>query len=275
MLLRPSGWQAELTLRFAPGGRARTELEGVRHRGPLRVQRPFYPSPDDGTCHVYVLHPPGGLVGGDTLTIDIEAAAGARALVTTPAAGKFYRSDRRWAVQTQRLRVATGASLEWLPQENIFYSGTWARVHTHVDLEPGATLFGWEVSVLGRPAAQETFAAGSAVQGFEVWRAGQPLFLERGRYDGDDDVLRAAWGLAGRTAIGTFVTVGARAAIAPLVEALRGVVDAVTFIDDEVLVCRALADEAQDVRARFAAAWAMLRPAILARPAIAPRVWAT
>jgi urease accessory protein len=275
MLLRPSGWQAELSLRFAPGGRARTELAGLRHRGPLRVQRAFYPQAD-GTCHVYVLHPPGGLVGGDTLTLDVEVATGARALVTTPAAGKFYRSERRWAVQTQRLRVAAGASLEWLPQENIFYSGTWARVHTHVELDAGACFLGWEVTVLGRPAAQESFAQGSCVQGLELHRGGRPLFLERGRYQGGDEILHAAWGLRGRTAVGLLVAVAPDArAVAALVPALREVVDAATFIDDDVLVCRALADDAQDVRARFAAAWTMLRPALLGSPAVAPRVWAT
>jgi urease accessory protein len=283
MHLRSPGWHAQLTLGFAPahardprGGR--TVLATLAHRGPLRVQRAFHPQAD-GTCHVYVLHPPGGLVGGDVLAIDVDVATGARALVTTPAAGKLYRSEGRWVTQAQTLRVAAGASLEWLPQENIFYSGAWARIATRVVLEPGATFLGWEVTVLGRPAAGETFARGSCLQRFELVREGRPLWLERGRYDGGDDVLDAAWGLRGRTAVGTFVAVAERARLEAALPELRALLAddphaAVTILGD-VLIARALGAQAQDVRARFASLWACLRPTLLGSPAVAPRVWAT
>jgi len=287
MHLRPSGWHAELALGFAPASArdprpGRTVLAALRHRGPLRVQRAFHPQ-EDGTCHVYVLHPPGGLVGGDVLTIDVDVAPGARALVTTPAAGKLYRSARLWATQTHTLRVAAAASLEWLPQENIFYSGAHARVATRVHLEDGGLFLGWEISVLGRPAAAETFAAGACLHAFEIFRSqdGAPLWLERGRYDGGDDALTQAWGLAGRTAVGTLVcaSVGRGATLAALLPELRAPLAhdacaAVTLLDD-VLVCRALGHEAQDVRKSFMPLWARLRAALLDSPAVAPRVWAT
>jgi len=78
------GWHAALELGFAAASGA-TRLARRKHRGPLVVQRPFLPE-GPGVAHVYVLHPPGGLVGGDELTLDVEVDAGAHALVTTPAA---------------------------------------------------------------------------------------------------------------------------------------------------------------------------------------------
>src|SRR5205085_6360717 len=100
------GWQAELRLRFncdAPGPLrpGRTRLVERQHRGPLVVQRPFYPEGDP--CHVYLVHPPGGVVGGDALRIDATVDPGAHALITTPAATKFYRCEERISTQTQEL----------------------------------------------------------------------------------------------------------------------------------------------------------------------------
>jgi urease accessory protein len=118
------GWLAELDLGFAPRG-SRTVLARRRHRGPLAVQRPFHPEGD--VCHVYLLHPPGGVVAGDRLAIRVAADPGAEALLTTPAAGKFYRSEGPVARQTVALEIGEGASLEWLPQETILYPGRAGR----------------------------------------------------------------------------------------------------------------------------------------------------
>src|SRR5262249_43518141 len=148
---------ARMHLSFAPeagGVRARFE-----HEGPLRVQRAFYPEGPD-LPHVYLLHPPGGLAPGDRLSIEIGVARWARALVTTPAAGKCYRSDGRVSEQKQTLRVAAGSSLEWLPQENIVFDGSCVRLSTRVELEEGASFVGWDVLCLGRPASGERFTRG-------------------------------------------------------------------------------------------------------------------
>src|SRR6185436_3067379 len=126
------GWQAALELGFAAEHGA-TRLARRAHRGPLVVQRPFLPE-GPGVCHVYVLHPPGGLVGGDELTLDVDVATGAHALVTTPAASKVYRTNGAAVRQVQRLRVAGGATLEWLPQEAIIYDGARASLETRVEL---------------------------------------------------------------------------------------------------------------------------------------------
>jgi len=118
----PGGWQASLELAFAADTSGATRLDRRAHRGPFLVQRPFFPEGRE-VCHVYLLHPPGGLVGGDELRLDLRVGEGARALVTTPAAGKAYRTLGPVSRQTQALSVADGAALEWLPQETIVYDG--------------------------------------------------------------------------------------------------------------------------------------------------------
>ena len=129
--LAKTGWEAELELGFTPGP-GRTALTHRRRRGPLAVQRPFYP--EGGVCHVYLLHPPGGVVGGDSLHIQADVSKGAHALVTTPGAAKFYLSAGDTAQQVQHLHVTADASLEWLPQENIFFPGAITRLETRIEL---------------------------------------------------------------------------------------------------------------------------------------------
>ena len=140
--LPAQGWQAKLELGFAHQ-HGKTVLAHRRHVGPLTVQRPFYPEGD--VCHVYLLHPPGGVVAGDCLTIDINAATDSAALVTTPAAGKFYRSDGKLARQQVSLTVAANATLEWLPQETIIYEGAQVASEMRLELAAGARFIGWEI----------------------------------------------------------------------------------------------------------------------------------
>jgi urease accessory protein len=270
------GWQARLELGFTRMG-SRTVLDERRHWGPLQVQRPFYPEAD-GACHVYILHPPGGVVGGDELEVRVEVRQGADALLTTPAASKFYRSAGAVARQVQTLRVAEDAALEWLPQETIVYDGARLQSATRVELQGSARFIGWEILCLGRPAAGERFAHGDCRQAFELWRDGVPLYLEHGRYDGGSELLQAAWGLQGQPVMGTMVGTVQQAGLA---EAVRVAVNAedgelcgVSQLE-EVLVCRCLGLSAARAKLLFMRAWAVLRPAVLGKPSCPPRVWNT
>lgn len=270
------GWQAALALGFRRDG-LRTVLARRSAVGPLQVQRPFYP--EGGVCHVYLLHPPGGIVGGDRLEITAELETGAQVLLTTPAAGKFYRSAGRAAEQAQRFTVAEGAALEWFPQETIVFDGALARSTTRVELAPGARFIGWEIVCLGRPASGERFRNGQFIQGMEAYRLGRPLLLERNRYDGGGAVLDAAWGLAGHPVSGTLVCAGGdEGDLAAVRDALgedaTDELTGATLIDD-ILLVRFLGREAERARERFIRAWEVLRPRKLGRPAQRPRIWST
>jgi urease accessory protein len=263
----------------------RTALAHRRHVGPLAVQRPFHPEGPE-VCHVYVLHPPGGIVGGDRLRLEVRVAADAHALLTTPAATKVYRSAGPASEQESTLEVEPGGVLEWLPQETILYDGADTSLATRVRLEGGARFLGLDVLCFGLPARGEAFARGRCRQHIEVWRDGRPLVLERGRFDGGAAVQDAPWGLGGAPVLGTFMAAPAPPDAVDLVAAIRaraaalppGELASASILpsaDGDAVVCRTLGRSAEAARAFLRAAWADARPALLGRPAAAPRIWAT
>jgi urease accessory protein len=266
-----SGWQADLKLGFELRGE-KTVLAERQHVGPLTVQRPFYP--EGGVCHVYLIHPPGGVVGGDQLSISASAATGSHALITTPAAGKFYRSGGETASQSVSLTVASDATLEWLPQETIVYQGALFNSNMHIDLAENARFIGWEVLALGRPAAGEGFDNGEACLNWQIHRQGSLFYRERLRLDAK--AFAARWGLANHSACGTLFAYPATAADLEAVQQLIGEhpLRGVTRIDD-MLICRGLDARADLLRDFFQQVWQLLRTEIAHRPASAPRIWAT
>jgi urease accessory protein len=253
------------------------------------VQRPFYPEGPD-ISHIAILHPPGGVVGGDELRLDARVETGAHALLTTPAAGKFYRSAGPLAGQTQHLTVAAGGMLEWLPQENIIYSGAQIHALTRVELHGDARFLGWEILCLGRPAADEIFAIGEYRQMLELWRDGEPLYLEQASYRGGDSVLNAAWGLQGQPVSATLLCTLAKPP-SPAREDWNGGSDAIRaawsghrLLDNErvavtqldgVLIGRYLGPSTTRARRFFTLAWGLLRPLLFNRPLCPSRFWNT
>lgn len=276
------GWRAALELGFAADAdTGATRLARRAHRGPYVVQRPLLPEGPD-LCHVYLLHPPGGLVGGDELRLDLRVGPGAQALITTPAAGKVYRTLGPVSRQTQALAVEAGGSLEWLPQELIVFDGAAIALETRVELACGARFLGAETICFGLPARGERFVRGSCRQRFEIWRGSEPLFIERSRLDGGAAVLEAPWGLGGAPVLALLVAAPAPAPT--VIEALRQrattlrAPDLAAFTvlhDGELLVARYRGGSAERARTFIHDCWRTLRPALLGRPAVAPRIWAT
>ena len=194
-------WHARLKLDYRmEAGRCVGRFE---HDGPLRILQSLYPE-GGGICHNVVVHPPGGLVGGDTLEIAVRAREGAHGLITTPGATRFYRSDGEPALQSTRLVLDAGARIEWLPLEAICYSGCLAENRLRMELAPGSELIGWDVTALGLPASGQPFERGRLLQHIEL--PGQ--WLERGRIDsGDAHLMDGPLGLAGRRCLATLFLV--------------------------------------------------------------------
>jgi urease accessory protein len=272
-LVRPArtGWRAELSLAVEARG-GRSVVTRSTHLGPLLTQRQFYAA--DGVCHIYIVHPPGVIVGGDELEIGVEVGSDARALLTTPAAGKFHRSAADAARLQQRLRVEADGELEWLPQENIFYPGCLARLGTYVELTGSSKFIGWEMTCFGLPARQAAFDAGEVCQRFEIWRDGRPLLIECVLTD--PHCVRPKWGLSGLPATGTLLASPANTlALQQLRDVeVEGVTRAGSLLEG-VLVCRALAAHAHLLRRAFVEVWSRIRPVLLKRAAVPPRIWAT
>ncbi len=263
------GWQASLALQFCHTPE-KTLLHAARHIGPLTVQRPFYPEGE--TCHLYLLHPPGGIVGGDELTIDVHLEARSHALITMPGASKFYRSTGALARLDQHFTLDENAILEWLPQDTIFFPGAHAALRSVFHLQRSSTLLAWELFCLGRPVINEPFSHGQIESRLEVWIEGQPLLIERQHLaDGDlTPVAEHPW-------IGTLLFYPAsetlleeaREALAPL-EPFAG-----ATLTDGLLSIRFLAHDNLICQQAMREIWQRLRLQLTAKAPCPPRIWHT
>ena len=271
-------WRAHLRLGFQRR-EAGTILACREHVGPLRIQKALYPE-GEAVCHAIVLHPPSGIVGGDELEIDVTVGPGAHALLTTPGAGKWYRSAGAWASQRLGFAVEAQGVLEWLPQETIVFDAARAAMRSTVDLADDARFIGMEVLCLGRRASGEKFTEGALRLDTRIRRAGRPVWLERGLLEGGSDLLDAAAGLAGFSVSGTFLA--AASGVEPgLLAACRdipihetGARHGITALP-EILVARYLGHSSEAARQWFVALWQALRPALIGREAQLPRIWNT
>jgi urease accessory protein len=273
-------WQASLQLGFARRGDG-TVLRENRHAGPLRVQKALYPE-GEAVCQTILLHPPSGIAGGDQLRITATLDAGAHAQITTPGAGKWYRSGGAEASQHVTFTVGEGALLEWLPQESIVFDGARARMETRVTLAADSRFIAWDILCLGRAAAGERFTHGRFDLSYRIDRAGKPLWIERGGFVGSDDMLASPAGWAGATVCGTllcsFPELPQQAA--SLLESCRTIAPAdaarhaLTALPG-LLVARYLGDNSEAARQWFAELWKILRPACCGRAAVIPRIWNT
>ena len=276
------GWHAQLALRYRRDGE-RT-ISHDRHEGPLRVLQRLYPE-GPGICHHVLVHPPGGLVGGDTLSLALELEAGSHALLTTPGATRFYRSAGPAATQQVTARLAEGARLEWLPLETIAYRGCIAHNRLRFELAPGAQMLGWDLLALGLPASAEPFDAGIVEQHIE-WPG---VWLERGRLDAHDTaLLQSPLGLAGCGVLATLWWASGTPLPTPQREAMLDAARACfaehpalaaragcTALDERLLVCRVLAERVEPAFALWRAVrqrWREIGWGLNGEP---PRIWQT
>jgi urease accessory protein len=269
-----AGWRAELALGYERHG-ARTVLARRRHEGPLVVQKPLYPE-GGAVCHTIVVHPPGGIAGGDELEIRAHAGAGAHALLTTPGAGKWYRSTGAWSRQKIGFDLGAGAALEWLPQPAILFDNAMADMEFTLDLDADARYIGWEIVCLGRTGSGERFSRGTCRVNTQIRHAGKRLWLERGELRGDTPLMESPAGLQGRTVCGTML-VAAPALGQDLLALARKATEesaALTLLPG-VLIARALADSSEAVRGMFARLWSVLRLPVMGREPHEPRIWRT
>lgn len=295
---KPLGqWPATLALQFSHSQRG-TQLSRCRHKGPLYVQKPFYPEGRD-LAHCYLLHPPGGVVSGDTLDITIEAKQGANTLITTPGAARIYRAREVDSLQTQNvlINIEKNTSVEWFPMETIVYDGADAELNTTVILQEHSQYIGWEITCLGLPAGNKPFNDGSITQHYRVEKNDLPLFIDRLQFS----PKKSSWfhhqaGMRAKTCSGFFMAGpfdfstnnksnthnSPGISQESLTEVLRQQVAqiakekklAVTWVNDFCMV-RYLGESAFEARDGFIALWAILRPALINRKACAPGIWKT
>lgn len=269
-----SNWEARLSLGFEDDA-GTTRLTERTHFGPLRVQKPLYPE-GERVCHAIVLHPPGGVVGGDQLAISARVGAAAAAFITTPGAAKWYKANGRVSRQNVHLDIGAGASLEWLPQETIFFDAAHVRLDNTIVLARDASYIGCDILCFGRTASGESFACGQIEQRTSIRHDGKLVWFEQGALAGGGASMTSPLALGGKTVCATLVAVG-RTVPPAVIQALRDAGSDAFGVTQmkSVVVARYLGDSSETAKKLMTQAWQCLRPAMTGRAAMVPRIWNT
>ena len=272
-------WRADLKLDYTLESQ-RTVVRYL-HQGPLRILQSLYPEGDQ-ICHNVLVHPPGGLVGGDTLDIQVTVAEVAHALVSTPCATRFYKSGGHPALQQVVAHLADNAKLEWLPLEAIAYNDCEATNRAIFNLAPSAELITWDVTALGLPSSDMAFTQGHFQQHIEI----PGVWLERGNIRGEDTRwLNSPLGLAGSKCLASLVFASGSAIdsdrTTQALEAAREVIEShplrlqagITCAHPQVIVLRVMSPLVEPTMDLLKKVWAVWRHTLWALPSTPPRIW--
>lgn len=264
---------------LAPGGLSR--IADLYQHDPCRA---LMPMPDPGEAFTAVLvTTAGGLTGGDRLRLGVTLEAGAEALCTPQAAEKIYRAEQNSAAADIDigLSVAAGAALEWLPQETILFDGARLDRRVGIDLQDDARLLAGDITVFGRIARGERFAAGRLFDRWQLSLDGRLLWRDAARLEeaGPDAALQHPAGFDGALAQGLILARLPEPALLrdrlrdllPVAEQPDGALWGTTVIDGLLLV-RLLDRDPARLRRQFGLLWAALRPG-LGRMGVMPRHW--
>lgn len=271
-----SHWQGHLDLAFRLQG-DRTQPYRTYAKAPLKIQRPFYPEKPE-VCHSVTLHTAGGMVGGDRLSQNITLDPDSRALITTAAATKVYRSNGLEAEQNITMTLGDRAILEWLPQETIIFNNAQYRQQTRIDLAPTASLIAWDILRLGRSARGETFIGGALWQNLEVWQNEEPLWIDRLWLPGNERIWHSENGLAGNPAIATLICFSPLI-VPEIIAQLRQCTPSesakvgITETLGGGLLCRYRGQSTTAARQWLIQVWGVLRQSLWQTPVCIPRVW--
>ncbi len=277
VITKNSNWLAQLKLKYKTTER-KTLLSFRRHLGPLVVQKSFYP--EKSVCHTYLIHPPGGIVGGDRIELDVELEKNSQVLITTPAATKFYLSKGPESKLIQNFTLANDACLEWLPQESIVFNGANINQQSNIYLAETSQLFFWEMVCLGRTASDEVFERGEYKQSIQIYREKKLIFIERNKLSSNQGLYEALIGFQGNPVFGTFIITPVKTTeYKLLLEEISGLTaEGKLFsytLKGSELVCRFLGADIRHVQQLFRQVWSIIRPHVTNCTACEPRIWHT
>jgi len=255
-------------LRFSRAG-SRSEAASVYETGGLRVRFPR----SVGECEAVIVNTGGGMAGGDRADVVIDVEPGARAIVTTQAAEKVYRSGGSPTNAVVALTVGSGSSLTWAPQETLLFGGAEFARRFEASVAADASLLIVESVVFGRLAHGETRIEADFRDDWRIRRDGRIVHAESLRLCNAGARLDSPAVGGGARSLATLLLVDARAEarledLRQTFSADSGAVEIGASAFDGLLVARLAAANPQ--RLRFAVTTMMST----LRGRDAPRVWA-
>jgi urease accessory protein len=283
-------WLANLALNFNYTALG-TQLSKTRRNGPLTVQKAFYPEGRD-CAHIYLLHPPAGIVSGDQLHVEINIDDHAHTLVTTPGANRFYRARTdanigiSKQVQITTLNVKNHAKCENFPQETIVYNAADGFNTVDIYLTEQSVYLGWDISCMGLPSSDQLFTQGQYSQLNRVFVEGTLQYHDRIAITAKNNLLHHPAGLAGNSVFATFLVYAPqqlnKSQRKKLIEAMRDIIEnnqakkyiSITDIDGLVVI-RYLGHHAEQCKNFFLLLWQVIRPLTVKKKATQPRIWYT
>lgn len=267
-------WLGKLELNFALR-KGRSVLTKHVHSGPFFVQRSFYSNDDKMSPHVYLLHPPGGLVGGDQLILSVQLEFNSQALITTPGSTKFYRTNGRFASQKHIFKLSNDSILEWLPQSSIFFSKTKAKISTVFELSKGARMISFDMLCFGN-CNQTTIMTPEEIDIY--------LYISLPDSIGFRDRLKMN-ALNYLNKLNGFRMIASLFAFPVdkiLLNQVRELIIPINNIQiggatllDELLVVKLLSNDNQRLKNSLYRIWSAIRPNIIGKKAVVPRIWFT
>jgi urease accessory protein len=214
--------------RIAAGGLERAEgrlLLSVDRRGgrhavadlaQVGCARLLFPNRSaDDALEAVMVNVGGGLTGGDRYDVRVEVGSGAAATLTTQACEKIYAAASGPARVSAELSLASGARLDWLPQETILFEKARLERTLAVDMAEDASMLVVEAVLLGRLAMGEILSAARLRDSWRIRRGGRLVFAEEAAAGGPAgwERLRASPALlGGAAALATIVHVAPGAA---------------------------------------------------------------
>jgi urease accessory protein len=286
-----SQWFASLALQLCHSEYG-TVLTKTKRCGPLTIQKAFYPEGRD-CAHLYLLHPPAGIVSGDELQISIDVQQNAHTLVTTPGANRFYRARTDLSIgdpkQTQitQINIEASAKCEHFPLETLVYNQANGVNNVEVRLQDSSAYCGWDMTCLGLPSSNQQFTAGRFTQLNTLYRDDILIYHDKVIIEPESNIQHHAAGLAGNTVFGTFLAYAPKSQVSDaqrtqLIEQLRAVIEqhhasSLVSITDirQLLVMRYLGQQAHQCKSLFIELWKLVRPLYMKRQGVQPRIWFT
>ncbi len=195
---------------------------GFKRRGALTVLRDLFQQgsgkarlpqlePSD-VCEAVLINTSGGLTDNDTFSTDVSWDAGTRAVVTTQAAERIYKSRRSAAGIYTNLVLDENALGFWLPQETILFDRGRFKRQCNVTMAKGSRLLACESMVFGRAAMGEQVHTGFLAENWAVRYDGRLVFADNSKLDGNIlEALQEPSVANGATAWGTVLYIAENA----------------------------------------------------------------